>query len=279
MVYICTMFTFENSEDFDLKKRLDELLVERGLFQSQSRAKAEILEGNVIVNGAIARKAGKPVSGDIKVELKRRSPYVSRGAYKLIKALDDFEIDLGGKVCCDLGASTGGFTQVMLERGAKKVYAVDVGYGQFAWKLRNDPRVILKERTNARFLTSRDFDEKIEFITCDLSFISLRLILPIVKKLLDLNGSSVCLIKPQFEAGRNRTKKGVVKSKEIHVDVLKNTIKFAKEANLYLKGLTYSPIKGPAGNIEFLAYFDFGIEKETDVNSVVDLAWKDLTEG
>lgn len=279
MVYICTVFTFENVEAFDLKKRLDELLVKRGLFQSQSRAKAEILEGNVIVNGVIAKKAGKPVSDDIKIELKKKSPYVSRGAYKLIKALDNFEIDLDGKVCCDLGASTGGFTQVMLERDAKKVYAVDVGYGQFAWKLRNDPRVILKERTNARFLTSEDFDEKIEFITCDLSFISLRLILPVVKTLLDLNGSAVCLVKPQFEAGRNRTKKGVVKSKEIHVDVLKDTIKFAKETDLYLKDLTYSPIKGPAGNIEFLAYFDFEIEKEIDVNAVVDLAWKDLMEG
>ncbi len=262
-----------------MKKRLDELLVERGLFQSQSRAKAEILEGNVIVNGTIAKKAGKPVPNDIEIELKKKSPYVSRGAYKLTKALDEFKIDLSEKICCDLGASTGGFTQVMLERNARKVYAVDVGYGQFAWKLRNDPKVILKERTNARFLTPDDFGEKIDFITCDLSFISLRLILPVVKKLLDLNGTTVCLIKPQFEAGRDRIKKGVVKSKEIHVDVLESTIKFAREVGLHVKDLTYSPIKGPAGNIEFLAYFDFGIEKEINVNTLVDLAWKELMEG
>ncbi len=262
-----------------MKKRLDELLVERGIFQSQSRAKAEVIEGNVILNGMVARKAGKPVEQSAKIELKKKSPYVSRGAYKLLRALHDFKIDLVGKICCDLGASTGGFTQVMLERGAKKVYAVDVGYGQFAWKLRNDPRVILKERTNARFLTSEDFGEKVDFITCDLSFISLKLILPVVKRLLDLNGANICLVKPQFEAGRNRTKKGVVRSKEIHVEVLKNTVRFAKDVGLHLKALTYSPIKGPAGNIEFLAYFDFGTEKETDVNTIVDLAWKELTEG
>ncbi len=262
-----------------MKKRLDELLFKRGLFQSQSRAKAEILEGNVIVNGTLARKAGKPVSDDVKVEIKKKNPYVSRGAYKLIKALDEFEIVLNGKIGCDLGASTGGFTQVMLERGTKKVYSVDVGYGQFAWKLRNDSRVILKERTNARFLTLEDFGEKIDFITCDLSFISLRLIFPVIKRLLNLSGSVVCLVKPQFEAGRDRIKKGVVRSKEIHIDVLKNTMDSAEETGLHLKGLTYSPIKGPAGNIEFLAYMNLSHEEEIDPRAVVDFAWKELTEG
>lgn len=262
-----------------LKKRLDELLAERGIFPSQSRSKAEILEGNVMVNGAIVRKAGKFIDEKAEILIKKRSPYVSRGAYKLLKALDEFKIDLSEKVCCDFGASTGGFTQVMLERGAKKIYSVDVGYGQFAWKLRNDPRVIVKERTNVRFLTPEKFDELPDFISCDLSFISLRLVLPVVKKLLSDKGETICLVKPQFEAGRERIKKGVVRSKEVHLDVLENILQFAKEIGFSIGGLTYSPLKGPAGNIEFLAFLNFEHESNFDARSVVNSAWENLLEG
>ncbi len=263
-----------------MKKRLDELLTERGFFPSQSRAKAEILEGNVAVNGRVICKAGKFVDEKVEISIKKRSPYVSRGAYKLLKALDEFKIDLTGKVCADFGASTGGFTQVMLERGAKKVYSVDVGYGQLAWKLRNDSKVVVKERTNARFITSKDFEEALDFISCDLSFISLKLVLPVVNELLKSHGSSVCLIKPQFEAGRERLKKGVVKSKEVHLDVLRNILDFAKKTGFSVGGLTYSPLRGPAGNVEFLVYLNFEDEEVAfDVKSVVDSAWESLLEG
>ncbi len=264
---------------FLVKKRLDELLAERRIFPSQSRAKAEILEGNVKVNGTVVWKAGKFVDEKAEIIVKKRSPYVSRGAYKLLKALDEFEIDLNQKICCDFGASTGGFTQVMLERGAKKIYSVDVGYGQLAWKLRNDPRVVVRERTNVRFLTSEKFDEIPDFISCDLSFISLRLVLPVVKRLLNNKGEAVCLVKPQFEAGRERIKKGVVRSKEVHVDVLENILNFAKEVGFSIGGLTYSPLKGPAGNIEFLVFLNFESESNFDVRSVVNSAWESLLEG
>ncbi len=262
-----------------MKKRLDELLTERGIFPSKSRSKAEIMEGNVVVDGIVVSKAGKFVDEKVEILIKKRSPYVSRGAYKLLKALDDFRIDLNGKVCYDFGASTGGFTHVMLERGARKVYSVDVGYGQLAWKLRNDPRVIVKERTNVRFLTPEEFDEVPDFISCDLSFISLRLILPVVRNLLNGKGEAICLIKPQFEAGRERTKKGVVRSKEVHVDVLEKVLKFAREIGFSICGLTYSPLKGPAGNVEFLVFLNFVCESKFNVRSVVDSAWKRLLEG
>ncbi len=283
MVFIftkyCSMRNFPRSES--LKKRLDELLVERGFFHSQSRAKAEILEGNVIVNGQLADKAGKKVNDDVEIQLKKKSPYVSRGAHKLLKAIEEFKIDLKGKVCADFGASTGGFTQVMLENGAQKVYSVDVGYGQFSWKLRNDPRVVVMERTNARFLKKEDFSDEIDFISCDLSFISLRLILPVVKEVLVSKGESVCLVKPQFEAGRENLKKGVVRSKEVHTNVLNGVISFSRGIGFSVKGLTFSPIKGPAGNVEFLLHLKNtqGEDEEAKPEEVVKRAWEALLEG
>ncbi len=262
-----------------MKRRLDELLVERGLFPSQNRAKAEILEGNVLVNGLVVDKAGKKVDQDVEVRIKKKSPYVSRGAYKLLKALNEFDVDLSEKVCVDLGASTGGFTQVMLERGAKKVYSVDVGYGQFSWKLRNDPKVVVMERTNARYLSRDAFEEKINFVSCDLSFISLKLVLPVVKSILAEEGESVCLIKPQFEAGRENLKKGVVRKSTVHVKVLNDVLNKCRSIGFKVKGLTFSPVKGPAGNIEFLVWLGFDTGREVNAEEIVDLAWKELLEG
>ncbi len=262
-----------------MKKRLDELLVERGIFPSQSRAKAEILEGNILVNGKIVDKAGKKINEDVEIEVKKKSPYVSRGAYKLLKALNEFKIALEGKICVDLGASTGGFTQVMLERGAKKVYSVDVGYGQFSWKLRNDPRVVVMERTNARFLTRDSFSEKIDFVSCDLSFISLKLVFSTIKDILGEKGECVCLIKPQFEAGRENLKKGVVRKKSIHVKVLDEILNECHSMGFKVKGLTFSPLRGPAGNVEFLLHAGFDEEKEVNTEDIVNLAWNELVEG
>ncbi len=248
-----------------------------GLFPSQSRAKAEILEGNVIVDDRLATKAGKFVDGSVKIEVKKKDPYVSRGAHKLIRALDEFEIDLENKICCDLGASTGGFTHVMLERGAKRVYAVDVGYGQFAWRLRKDPRVDLMERTNARFLKPDDFDLPIDFVSCDLSFISLKHILPVIKaSILRGRGEAICLVKPQFEAGRERLKKGVVRYREVHESVLEEITLFARKTGFSIGGLTHSPIKGPAGNIEFLMELRFENDLDFDLHGTVDSAWNSL---
>ena len=268
-----------------MKKRLDELLVERGLFPSQNRAKAEILEGNVFVDGQLIDKAGKKVREDVEIRLKKKSPYVSRGAYKLLKAIEEFKIDLKDKICGDFGASTGGFSQVMLEKGAKKVYAVDVGYGQLSWKLRKDPRVVVMEKTNVRFLRRGDFKDEMDFISCDLSFISLKLILPVVKNIIAKGGESVCLVKPQFEAGRENLRKGVVRSKKVHLHVLSDVMNFAREVGFDVKGLTFSPIKGPAGNIEFLLHLTSKEENKKenekifDPAEVVNLAWKELLEG
>ncbi len=255
-----------------MKKRVDEVLVSRGLFPSRSRARDEVLFGRVKVNGKMVSKAGKLIDEDSKIEIDG-TIYVSRGAYKLIKGLDEFKIDLSGKVCCDLGASTGGFTQVMLERGARVVYAVDVGE---ELKIK-DPRIIKMERTNARFLKKSDFELPIDFVSCDLSFISLKHILPVIKEILSEDGISVCLVKPQFEVGK-RIKNGIVRSKAVHLQVLKDILNFAQDNGFKVGGLTFSPIKGGSGNIEFLMELNKNFVGSFDVEGVVDSAWSEMEE-
>ena len=242
------------------KKRLDILLVEKGLVQSRERAKSLIMSGIVFVDGERVDKAGSTVSEDCAIEIKGSGlSYVSRGGLKLEKAMQNFPITLNDKVCMDIGASTGGFTDCMLQNGAKKVFAVDVGYGQLAWKLRCDERVVNLERTNVRYLSAEQVGEPIDFISVDVSFISLMLVLPVAKTYLSKDAQLVCLIKPQFEAGReNVGKKGVVRDKQVHIDVVNKIISFALEAGFDVKGLTFSPVKGPEGNIEYLIFLQNG---------------------
>lgn len=238
------------------KQRLDIFMAENGMVASRSAAQSIIMTGEVYINNQKAVKAGEMVNGDEKIEIRSKSvKYVSRGGLKLEKALAVFPIDLNNKVCMDIGASTGGFTDCMLQNGASKVYSIDVGYGQLAWRLRNDDRVINMERTNIRYLT----DDKIEFIpsffSVDVSFISLKLVLPIVYTLTDNSSQGVCLIKPQFEAGREKVgKKGVVRDKNVHIEVIENVINFTRDIGFKILGLDYSPIKGPEGNIEYLMF-------------------------
>ena len=238
------------------KIRLDALLVQKGLIQSRERAKAVIMAGQVYIDNQKCDKAGQMVDEDITPEVRGETlKYVSRGGLKLEKAMAEFPITLEGKTTMDIGASTGGFTDCMLQNGAKKVFAVDVGYGQFAWKLRNDERVVNMERTNIRYVTPEDIGEKIDFASIDVSFISLRLVLPVAKNLLGEDGEVVALIKPQFEAGREQVgKKGVVKDIKVHYEVIKTVLDFARSIGFFAKGLSFSPIKGPEGNIEYLAY-------------------------
>lgn len=239
------------------KIRLDALLVKNGLAQSRDRAKAVIMAGQVYIDNQKCDKAGLMVDEDTaKPEVRGETlKYVSRGGLKLEKAMQEFPITLQGKTAMDIGASTGGFTDCMLQNGAKKVFAVDVGYGQFAWKLRQDERVVNMERTNIRYVTPEDIGEEIDFASIDVSFISLRLVLPVAKSLLTDNGELVALIKPQFEAGRGQVgKKGVVKDIKVHFEVIKTVLDFAREAGFFIAGLSFSPIKGPEGNIEYLAY-------------------------
>ncbi len=238
------------------KKRLDVLVCERGLVDSRQRAQAVIMSGQVYVNGQKASKAGTPVEEDAEIEVRGQTlRYVSRGGLKLEKAMETWPIDLNGAVCADIGASTGGFTDCMLQNGARKVYAVDVGYGQLAWSLRSDERVVCLERTNARYLTREQIPEALDFASIDVSFISLKIILPPLRALLKPEGHIVCLIKPQFEAGREKVgKKGVVRDPEIHLEVLENFLVNAQNADFCVKGITFSPIRGPEGNIEYLGY-------------------------
>ena len=238
------------------KKRLDILIFEKGLTESREKAKSLIMSGIVFVNGEKIDKAGTVVDENSNIEIKGNTlNYVSRGGLKLEKAMKCFPIDLCNKVCMDIGASTGGFTDCMLQNGAKKVFAVDVGYGQLAWKLRCDERVVNLERTNVRHLTAQMVGEPIDFISVDVSFISLTLVLPVAKTYLNDGAEMVCLIKPQFEAGReNVGKKGVVRDKKVHIDVVKKIISFATENGFCVKGLTFSPVKGPEGNIEYLIF-------------------------
>ena len=237
-------------------KRLDQRLFELGLAESREKAKATIMSGIVYVNGQKSDKPGTQVSDDAEIVVRGNAcPYVSRGGFKLAKALEVFPVKPAGKVCIDCGASTGGFTDVLLKNGAAKVYAVDVGYGQLAWQLRQDSRVVVMERTNARALTPDMFPESMDLGVMDVSFISIRLILPALHGLLKPGGEVVCLIKPQFEAGKADVgKKGVVRDKAVHERVLREMCEFFPTAGYTLLGLDYSPIRGPEGNIEYLAY-------------------------
>jgi len=239
-----------------MKQRLDAALVERGLVSGRDRAKALIMAGQVFVNGQKFDKAGENIRPDDVVEVRGETlRYVSRGGLKLEKALSVFPIALESKICCDFGASTGGFTDCMLQNGAAKVYAFDVGYGQLAWKLRSDPHVVNYERTNIRYLTGEEVAEPIDFISIDVSFISLTLILPVACRLLGERGEVVCLIKPQFEAGRDKVgKKGVVRDPAVHREVIEKILSFATAEGFSAPALTYSPVKGPEGNIEYLLY-------------------------
>lgn len=255
------------------KVRLDQLVFERGLTESRERAKTTIMSGLIFVNGQRMDKPGAAVDPAAEIVLHGEAlPFVSRGGYKLDKALRVFPVDPAGKVCLDCGASTGGFTDVLLQHGAKKVYAVDVGYGQLAWKLRTDERVINLERTNLRYVTREQIPEPIELAVMDVSFISIRLVIPAVKQLLCPDADFICLIKPQFEAGREEVgKKGVVRDSAVHARVIREILAFAPEAGLSVLGLDYSPIKGPEGNIEYLCYMKNrpGCDRVFDVDAVV----------
>lgn len=245
------------------KRRLDMALLERGLVESRQKAQAEIMAGLVFVDGKRADKAGMPVSQEADIQVRGNAvPYVSRGGLKLQKALDTFGIDLSGAVAADIGASTGGFTDCMLQRGASRVYAVDVGYGQLAWSLRADPRVVCMERTNARYLSSEVIPQALDFGTVDVSFISLKLVLPALRSLMKPEGRAVCLVKPQFEAGRDKVgRKGVVRDGAVHQEVLEQFLVNASETDFSVLGLTFSPIRGPEGNIEYLGYLAAGAGK------------------
>ena len=238
------------------KVRLDQLVYELGFTDSRERAKTTVMSGLVFVNGQRADKPGMPVAPDAKVEVHGDAlPFVSRGGFKLDKALKVFPVDPAGKVCIDCGASTGGFTDVLLQHGAAKVYAVDVGYGQLAWKLRNDERVVNLERTNLRYVTSEQIPELMDLAVMDVSFISIKLVLPAVKALLKPDADLICLIKPQFEAGREEVgKKGVVRDRAVHERVIHGILDFAPEIGLTVMGLDFSPIKGPEGNIEYICH-------------------------
>lgn len=242
------------------KVRLDQLVFELGLTESRERAKTTIMSGHVFVNGQRADKPGMPVAPDAKVEVHGEAlPFVSRGGFKLDKALRVFPVDPAGKHCIDCGASTGGFTDVLLQHGAERVYSVDVGYGQLAWKLRNDERVINLERTNLRYITAEQIPEALDLAVMDVSFISIRLVLPAVKALLKPEADLICLIKPQFEAGREEVgKKGVVRDKGVHLSVIESILDFAPSVGMTVMGLDFSPIKGPEGNIEYLCYMKKG---------------------
>ena len=238
------------------KERLDVLMVQRNLAESREKAKALIMSGIVYVNGQKEDKAGTSFEETVQIEVRGSTlKYVSRGGLKLEKAMNRFGVELAGKVCMDVGASTGGFTDCMLQNGAVKVYAVDVGHGQLAWKLRNDDRVICMEKTNIRYVTPEDIGERIEFASIDVSFISLTKVLGPVKQLLTDDGQVVCLIKPQFEAGREKVgKKGVVREKSVHLEVIEMVSDYARSIGFGILGLEFSPIKGPEGNIEYLLY-------------------------
>ncbi|MCI8537559.1 MAG: TlyA family RNA methyltransferase [Oscillospiraceae bacterium] len=238
------------------KKRLDIALVEQGFFETRQKAQAHIMSGQVFVNGQRVDKAGAPVAEDAQLEVRGRTlPYVSRGGLKLEKAMKTFPISLQGKIAADIGASTGGFTDCMLQNGASKVYAVDVGYGQLDWKLRTDERVVCLERTNARYLTREQISDPLAFASIDVSFISLKLILPTLRPLMETGGEVVSLVKPQFEAGREKVgKKGVVRDPMVHLEVLEQFLIHAGEGGFTVKGITFSPIRGPEGNIEYLGH-------------------------
>ena len=262
------------------KVRLDQLVFDLGYTESRERAKTTIMSGLVFVNGQRADKPGTPVAPDAKIEVRGEAiPFVSRGGFKLDKALQVFPIDPSGKSCIDCGASTGGFTDVLLQHGAAKVYAVDVGYGQLAWKLRNDPRVVNLERTNLRYVTAEQIPELLELAVMDVSFISIKLVLPAVKALLVPGADLVCLIKPQFEAGRDEVgKKGGVRDSGVHCQVIRGILDFAPQIGLSVMGLDFSPIKGPEGNIEYICHMKNGCYEgaSIDVEALVNASHEAL---
>ena len=264
------------------KTRLDVLLVERGLEQTRQRAQAMIMSGLVFVDGQRVDKAGTAVPNDAQIEVRGNTlRYVSRGGLKLEKAMTTFGLKLDGCICADIGASTGGFTDCMLQNGAVKVYSVDVGYGQLDWKLRSDERVVCMERTNARYLTHEQIPDELDFASVDVSFISLKLILPALAGLLKPDGHAVCLVKPQFEAGREKVgKKGVVRDPAVHLEVLEHFLEHAKESRFTVLGLTYSPIRGPEGNIEYLGYLSRAEEEPPiyDLKALVEASHAALEE-
>ena len=267
-----------------MKERLDVLLVNRNLAESREKAKAIIMSGIVYVDGQKEDKAGTMFEDTVSVEVRGHTlAYVSRGGLKLEKAMTHFGVTLNGKICMDVGASTGGFTDCMLQNGAVKVYSVDVGHGQLAWKLRNDERVVCMEKTNIRYVTPEDIPDRIQFASIDVSFISLTKVLGPVKELLTEDGQIVCLIKPQFEAGREKFgKKGVVREKSTHLEVIESVIAFAKSIGFGILNLEFSPIKGPEGNIEYLLYLqnhpELADEKgvEIDPKTIVEEAHNTL---
>ena len=253
-----------------IKKRLDVLLVEQGYADSRTKAQAIIMSGQVYVQGQKADKPGTAFEETVEIEVRGAAcPYVSRGGLKLEKALRDFGIKPVDYVCSDSGASTGGFTDCLLQQGAKKVFAIDVGYGQLDWKIRSDPRVVVMERTNVRYVTPEQLGEPLDLSVIDVSFISLNIVLPVIKTFLKSTGQVVCLIKPQFEAGKDKVgKKGVVREPQTHKEVLDNFVELTRQQNFKILGLTFSPVKGPEGNIEFLAHLTLdeasaGIEPDT----------------
>lgn len=264
------------------KERLDVLLVEKGYFQSREKAKAAIMAGIVFVNDSKIDKAGTPVEETAEILVKDNiCPYVSRGGLKLEKVLELYGFSLENAVCADIGASTGGFTDCMLQKGASKVFAIDVGYGQLDWKLRNDDRVINMEKCNIRYLDFDTVDRDIDFISIDVSFISLKLVFPVAAKMLADTGSLVCLVKPQFEAGRQQVGKGgIVKDINVHKEVIRNVVQYGIDSGLYSYGLTYSPVKGAKGNIEYLLYMKKedtdGKVTDDDINRIADSSHREL---
>lgn len=255
-----------------MKERLDVLLCKNGLAESREKAKAIIMSGIVYVDGQKEDKAGTSFDEAVKLEVRGTTlKYVSRGGLKLEKAMSHFGVEIAGKICMDIGASTGGFTDCMLQNGAVKVYAVDVGHGQLAWKLRNDPRVVCMEKTNIRYVTPENIGEPVDFASVDVSFISLTKVLGPAKQLLTDKGQMVCLVKPQFEAGREKVgKKGVVREKGTHLEVIQMVMNYASEIGFELLNLEYSPIRGPEGNIEYLLHLQKHLDGEAFIQMALD---------
>ncbi len=265
-----------------MKKRLDVILFERGFFDSREKAKIAIMEGTVFVDNQKSDKPGTSYDEECKIEVRNNKlKYVSRGGLKLEKALDVFHIDLEGTVSMDVGASTGGFTDCMLQNGCKKVYSVDVGYGQLDWKLRNDSRVVNLERTNIRYIDESLIKDEIDFFSVDVSFISLKIVLPVIRRIIKDGAMGVCLIKPQFEAGREKVgKKGVVRDKEVHKEVVNSICEFCVNNGFAVLSIDYSPVKGPEGNIEYLMLVKKSdnayIDEPVDVDNVVECSHEEL---
>ncbi|MBQ0079592.1 MAG: TlyA family RNA methyltransferase [Eubacterium sp.] len=262
-----------------MKDRLDVILTDRGLFPSREKAKASIMAGLIYVDGQRVDKAGTSVDTEAEITIKDNlCPYVSRGGLKLEKALELYKFTLDDAKCVDIGASTGGFTDCMLQKGARQVFCIDVGYGQLDWKLRNDERVVNMEKCNVRYLDVDTIGRDVDFISIDVSFISLKLVFPVATQLLGDDGSLVCLVKPQFEAGREQVgKKGIVRDPAVHRQVIENVIRYGEDNGLYAHGLTFSPVTGTKGNIEYLLYMkkqpgDF----QPDVNAIVELSHNEL---